>query len=123
MSEVVKIKGVGPVLAAECAKAGFGSVEKIAGATTNELAAIRGVGELRAKSLISSAQILLNGSGVAPAAEPETVKAEPKGSKMSKGKNKKKAKNKEKKKDKKNSKSKSKKNNKSKNGKNKKKKK
>ena len=76
MPELVEIKGVGPVLAAECAVAGFGSVEKIAGAKANELATVRGVGVVRAKSMISAAQSLLDSSSLATTAMPKNVKPE-----------------------------------------------
>ena len=91
MSEVVKIKGVGPVLAAECAKAGFGNVMQIAGAKVSELAVIRGVGELRAKSLISAARSLLG--DIAPSKPASPKRTKPKKDKKKKKKSDKKNKN------------------------------
>ncbi len=74
MAEVADIKGVGPVLASACVEAGFGSVEKIAGATSSELAAVRGVGEMRSKTLIRAAQLLLGGVVPSKPANPKDTK-------------------------------------------------
>lgn len=64
MSEIVEIKGVGPVLAKACAVKGYGSVEKIATAMVVELVAVPGVSEVRAKQLIDAAKTLLNGGSM-----------------------------------------------------------
>ena len=64
MSEIVEIKGVGPVLAKACAGKGYGSVEKIAAAMVVELVAVPGVSEVRAKQLIDAAKTLLNGGSM-----------------------------------------------------------
>ena len=64
MSEIVEIKGVGPVLAKACAGKGYGSVEKIAAAVVVELAVVPGVSEVRAKQLIDAAKTLLNGGSM-----------------------------------------------------------
>lgn len=66
MPEIVAISGVGPVLAKACIAKGFGSVEKIATAAVSELVVVPGVSDTRAKQLIGTAQLLLNG-GTSPA--------------------------------------------------------
>lgn len=59
MPEIVEIKGVGPVLAKACADNGYGSVQRIAMALLNELVAVPGISETRARQLIAAAQALL----------------------------------------------------------------
>lgn len=100
MSEIVAISGVGPVLAKACIGKGFGSVEKIASASVPELVVVQGVSDTRAKQLIRTAQLLLNG-GTAPevATVDEMDAAEKMQAKKGSGKKKKKN-NKNKKKDK-----------------------
>lgn len=67
MSRIVDITGIGPTLATACVEAGFPCVDSIAGATAPELATVPGIGELRAQTLISAAQSLLNGADQAEA--------------------------------------------------------
>jgi colicin import membrane protein len=67
LSRIVDITGIGPTLATACIEAGFACVDSIAGATANELATVPGIGELRAQTLISAAQSLLNGADQAEA--------------------------------------------------------
>jgi len=86
MPKIVEITGIGPTLATACVEAGFACVDKIAGATAAELAAVPGIGEMRAKTLINAAQSLLNGTGEIKPTDAASVKAK---------KNKKRSKNKD----------------------------
>ena len=74
MPEIVEITGIGPRLAAACAEAGFSRVDAIASAAPAELAAVPGIGEMRAVNLISAAQLLLNGAGKPKAKDAKRVK-------------------------------------------------
>ena len=74
MPEIVEITGIGPSLAAACAEAGFSRVDEIASAAPAELAAVPGIGEMRAVNLISAAQLLLNGAGKPKAKDAKRVK-------------------------------------------------
>lgn len=113
MPEITEIKGVGPVLGLACTESGFGSVKGLAAASVAELAAIPGVGEAKAKSLIGAAQLLLGEPATSAATSTKAGKAngaatggmEAKKVKTSKD-DKKKKKKKNKKKDKKDAKSK-----------------
>lgn len=60
MPELVEIKGIGPALAKACAANGYGSVETIAAAVLNDLVAVPGINEAKAKLVIAAAQDLLN---------------------------------------------------------------
>ena len=62
MLKLDELKGVGPALVSACAEKGYRSVEDVAEAAVDELASVSGVGEIRAKELISSAKLLLDES-------------------------------------------------------------
>ena len=55
-SPLLKVEGIGPKLAEMLSKAGYGSVEKIANATVEELTKIEGIGERTASRIISAAK-------------------------------------------------------------------
>ncbi len=76
MPEIVEITGIGPALAKACAKTGFSRVDEIANAAPTELAAVPGIGEMRAAILINAAQSLLNGAGNPTAEDTKRIKAE-----------------------------------------------
>jgi transcription termination factor NusA len=76
MPEIVEITGIGPALAKACAKTGFSRVDEIANAAPTELAAVPGIGEMRAAILINAAQSLLNGAGNPTAEDTQRIKAE-----------------------------------------------
>ena len=76
MPEIVEITGIGPALAKACAKTGFSRVDEIANAAPTELAAVPGIGEMRAAILINAAQSLLNGVGNPTAEDTKRIKAE-----------------------------------------------
>jgi hypothetical protein len=101
MPELTEIKGVGPVLAKACTDNGYGSVDKIATAMQNDLVAVPGISEAKAKLLISAAQALLNEAtaSLSGAAAPDvaSTELEEKKSKKKKKKDKKKKKGKSKK--------------------------
>jgi NAD-dependent DNA ligase len=69
MPEIHDIRGVGPVLASAFAESGYGSVKQVATSSVAELAAVPGVGQARARALISAAQLLLNGADVSAATD------------------------------------------------------
>lgn len=79
MSEVTKIKGVGPVLAKAFTKKGFVSIENVAACKAADLATVSGVSETRAKELIKAAKLLLKNLALTDAAR--RVKAAKKASK------------------------------------------
>jgi NAD-dependent DNA ligase len=87
MPKIVDITGIGPTLATACVEAGFECVDRIAGATATELAAVPGIGEMRAKALIDAAQSLLNGAAE-PKAEIPAIANAKKNKKQGKGKGK-----------------------------------
>ena len=60
MPELIEIKGIGPALAKACTDNGYGSVETIAAAVLNDLIAVPGINEAKAKLVIAAAQDLLN---------------------------------------------------------------
>lgn len=60
MRKIIEIKGVGPVMAVACSDKGYHSIEDIAEASVAGLSTVPGVGRIRAKELIDSAQMLLN---------------------------------------------------------------
>ena len=68
MSEVTKIKGVGPVLAKAFTKKGFVSIENVAACKAADLATVSGVSETRAKELIKAAKLLLKNLALTDAA-------------------------------------------------------
>ena len=68
MNEIIKIKGVGPVLAKAFTKKGFGNIEKIADGKVADLATVSGVSEMRAKELIKAAKLLLKNLALTEAA-------------------------------------------------------
>ena len=68
MNEIIKIKGVGPVLAKAFAKKGFSNVENIADGKVADLATVSGVSEKRAKELIKAAKLLLKNLALTEAA-------------------------------------------------------
>lgn len=70
MRKLDEINGIGQVLADTCIEKGYRSVEDIAKATVDGLATVPGVSRTRAKQLIDSAKLLLNG-----ASQPETEPA------------------------------------------------
>jgi NAD-dependent DNA ligase len=98
MTELTEIKGVGPATAKVFAKVGFSNVKDVASARPVDLAAVPGVGEIRATRLIAAARSLLaepmlpsSGNGL----DQSAAQAEEKREKTSKDKKKgKKAKNK-----------------------------
>ena len=60
MPELIEIKGIGPALAKACAAKGYGSVETVAAAVLNDLVAVPGISEAKAKLVIEAARDLLN---------------------------------------------------------------
>jgi hypothetical protein len=59
MSEITKIRGIGPVLAAACTKTGFTTIQKIATSTPDALAAIPGISRSRGSNFIAAAKALV----------------------------------------------------------------
>ena len=68
MFDIIEIKGIGPVLAKDCAANGYGSVEKIATAKVEEFVTVPGISEIRADHIIKAAKSLLNGGLQQPTA-------------------------------------------------------
>ena len=68
MNEIIKIKGVGPVLAKAFTKMGFSDVEQIANGTVADLVVVSGVSEKRAKELTKAAKLLLKNLALTEAA-------------------------------------------------------
>lgn len=77
MPELTEIKGVGPVLAKACVDKGFDNVERIAVAVLNDLVAVPGISEARARLVITAAQNLLQNGAAASAEAPSQEPAEP----------------------------------------------
>jgi len=77
MSAVTEIKGIGPVLAAACAKKGFTTVQKIAATTPEAFATVPGISEARGRAMINLANLLLkaNKTPADQAATPTAPKA------------------------------------------------
>ncbi len=61
--DLTRLPGVGEKTVASLTAAGFDSMEKIAGATVHELTAVKGLGTIKAESLIQEAKKLLSSSG------------------------------------------------------------
>jgi hypothetical protein len=98
MPELTEIKGVGPILAKACADNGYGSIDKIATALQNDLVAVPGISEAKAKLLITAAQAMLSeaSESLSSAASADVAPTELKDKKPKKKKKKDKKKNKEK---------------------------
>ena len=82
MVAITDITGIGPVLAAACAKNGYGTVRKIATTSAGKLAAVPGISEVKARTVIEAAKLLL-GTEVAAKDQPKAKKTN-KGKKKSK---------------------------------------
>ena len=59
MIAITDVKGIGPALAAACAKKRITTVQKIAGATPQALAEVPGISEAQATNIIQAAKALL----------------------------------------------------------------
>lgn len=75
MLEITDIKGVGPKAAKTLSDNGYNTVEKIAVATPQELAALPGIGVKMAEKFITNARELLKGAEQSKAAVTKTIPA------------------------------------------------
>ena len=99
-AKLTDVTGLGKRYAGRLRLAGLGSLQKLAAASVDDLASVRGVSRERAAAFIESARVLVGAGPPTPApAEPEAKKKHKKDDK--KGKGKKKRKKKKKKQDKK----------------------
>lgn len=72
MTDVGKVTGIGPALAAALASAGFATAESLAAAAPERIAVVPGIGRQRASRLIAAAKALI-GQGEAPATPPRPL--------------------------------------------------
>ncbi|MDH3667167.1 MAG: helix-hairpin-helix domain-containing protein [Paracoccaceae bacterium] len=86
MSETAKIKGIGPASAGLLAKHGFVKVKDVANACVADLTVVPKIGQIRAHSLITAAQELLNGASIVRASNMEASAGKKKGKKTKKNK-------------------------------------
>jgi len=59
-SELLRVKGIGPIAAERLHKAGIKTIEQLANARPEELAFVKGIGILSAKKIKESAQYIIN---------------------------------------------------------------
>jgi len=57
--ELIRVKGIGPTSASRLQQAGVNSIEEIANSTPEELAWIKGIGDISAKQIIENAKEIL----------------------------------------------------------------
>ena len=68
MAQLTGLKGVGPALASALAEHGITSAEKLAAATAQDLTAVPGIGQARARMLIAAAGALVQSEAPPPTA-------------------------------------------------------
>jgi DNA repair protein RadC len=57
--ELIRVKGIGPIAAERLIKAGISSIEQLATARPEELAFVKGIGVISAKSIIANAEYMI----------------------------------------------------------------